>query len=232
MTELHTKTPKPLHLTCRTVALFFNCHTSTQHHVLVVPHTVGMGGHYWNTVKKKNNQHTCMTTLSDFHTPPCTHSFHVPAQLAIRVAIAAHVSLLLFVGKTQRRETDEALHATVGKAIRSWGSNAGEGSYTGTLDVEGMQLFSFFIWESRWTLKSLSPSRCPLSCGTVQWCTSPPYTSDSTQRLVPAERKLQKGFKTKRWMQNRHSSPLWSELMSKEDVQTPTKNHEVHFFSK
>ena len=36
-------------------------------------------------------------------------------------------------------------------------------------------------------ISSLSPSHCPLSCGTVRWCTSPPYTSDSAQRLVPAE---------------------------------------------
>lgn len=39
--------------------------------------------------------------------------------------------------------------------------------------------------------ETFSPSRCLWSCEKVQWCTSPPYTSDSTQTLVPVERQSQ-----------------------------------------
>lgn len=130
-----------------------------------------------------------VTTSPSFHaqTP---HSFSPcpPAQLALRTALSANVlSCLLEKKETKHEEQIKIRHHMLFLAklyeVKVWhsdGSNVGWRSYTGTV---------FATCEKVMTKDKdfpLSPNRCPLSCGTARWCTSPPCTSDSVQRPVPA----------------------------------------------
>lgn len=130
------------------------------------------GFHHSNTRFKIQHAHVPVWLhLPVVHThKPCTHSVHVPAQLAIGIAISANV---LLWSPEKHEEQKKIRHHMLFLAkpykVKVWhsdGSYAGWGGYTGTLLSRGDATFER-VMKKRWRFPSQSQ---PLSF--IMWDSS------------------------------------------------------------